>query len=366
MDNFPTFYRLERTNLRVEVPKTYAADYNHFITHMKSKGWNFSEILFRDFELSTTYGVRNTNSERNSHEAWDEDLSLYQYENLTQLLKNMYFKKALVDNNQASINLSASCSHFNDCHLNDQNFIQAEHDSNYNQISIPWIGSNYNKYKIVVLGINAYESGGIDDIRNNVTNSMIELSRNKYRVNFNYEFTSGVNAGKMYKGSLLWHRMAAYSKVVVSALNCASDDFFKELELTKNEQFVPKKVVSYFEHIAFLNHVKCSPLGDRSIPNTKMWENCGQHILIDELKILDPDYIIVLGSSANFDYLKNNVLGLENVESDVFGKIKYFKCKVFSKPTKVIGLPHPSAPNGGSSKSLYQSLFTVVNILKRH
>lgn len=61
----------------------------------------------------------------------------------------------------------------------------------------------------------------------------------------------------------------------------------------------PKDVAAAFEWIAFTEHVKCAPRGGKSKPTVAMWERCGAHILREELLLLEPEHILVLGQSRS-------------------------------------------------------------------
>lgn len=103
----------------------------------------------------------------------------------------------------------------------------------------------------------------------------------------------------------------------------------------------------------FLNHIKCSPKGDRSAPSSSMWENCGVHVLKKEIEILSPEFLWVLGKGDNIYYLKNKVLNGELTEINVNSDVKLYYSRHFKKPLKIIVVPHPSS-------SIKESLVTDV------
>lgn len=134
-------------------------------------------------------------------------------------------------------------------------------------ISIPWIGADYECDRVAVAGINLYDYGGL------FAQWLIY-----------HELEEKLARAKRYKGSMLPFGVGAY---VSALLHKGSPNSFVEpssLEAAKA-----------WRRISFLELVKCSPRRDRSAPNREMWANCLGEFLLDELRILRPKSLIVIG-----------------------------------------------------------------------
>lgn len=358
IEEFPTFFQMSRTGINVEAPKLFANGAKDFIEFMKSKGWVFTERLYNDYEMSETWSIHNSINSDFCHEEWDRDLGEYQSYNLKELILKMYEQKGIISANRGALPLCDHCIFCGECYKGHEHRKPSAINPQWSLIEAPWIGKNYNKNKIVFLGINPNEDGGLEELSVLVNAAREKLNHDKVKVDFGYHYPDG----RKYKGTFLWHRIAAYSKMVNGALVCGNKDVDSMLKLLKDENLLPKNVANEFDNIAFLNHIKCSPHGERSQPTDRMWENCGRHILLAELKILRPQWIVVLGVGDNMWAFLKNVLA-NDVESIEAG----FKCcitKAFNTKTKVIAVPHPAAPAGGASKKHYLTLFNSVQSAK--
>lgn len=357
-DEFPTFYQMSRNGTRVETPKMYADGYDNFIDFMKSRGWVFTERLYNDFELSTTFSIHNSINIEYCHAEWDKDLGEYQSRNLLSLIHKMYKEKGLVSEYGQELPLCDCCTYSDECFRGYEGRKPNIVNTQWSFIELPWVGKNYIKHKIVFLGINPNEDGGLNELYTLFNAASLELSSGKTKVDFGYVYPDG----KKYKGTYLWHRIAAYSKIINGALSIGNEEINKKSDFMKEDNFLPKYVADEYDNIAYLNHIKCSPLGDRSKPTDKMWENCGRHILLEELKILRPEWLIVLGSGDNTWALNKNVL--KDYELALDGKFKCYKTRAFNTTTKVIAVPHPAAYANGANKEYYQYLYDKLQFLK--
>lgn len=359
-DEFPTFYQMSRTDCSVDTPKHKANSVIDFFEFMKERGWVFTERLYTDFELSTTYSIHNSIHYGYGHKEWDKDFYEYQKMNLPSLILERYEEKGLVHKDLKALPLCDYCDYSKECYSGNESRKPNLVNSEWSLIELPWIGQHYSKKKIAFLGINPNEDGGLNQLEVLVNAAKAELEAGKTKVNFGYTYPDG----KKYSGTFLWHRIAAYSKIIQGAMEIAKDDIFKEIEFFRDENFAPEKVACEFDNISFLNHIKCSPLGNRSKPTNKMWENCGKSILLDELKILRPEWLIVLGDGDNAWAFEKNVLESNvHVKEGMFeGSYRCFTTTEFGLLTKVIVVPHPAAP-GGADKDHYLSLYGAVQRL---
>lgn len=361
---FPTFYVMLRTGISVSVPKYYAKGYMHFEDFMKGRGWMFTERLSNDYELSTTYSVNNRDINLSSTD-WDIDLGEYQQDNLQKLILDLYKEKGYINNMGGATSICNTCDFSNSCYEGQEERKPDKINKEWSEIILPWIGKSYTKYKIAFLGINPNEDGGLFQAYKLIEEAKKEMLEGITKVNFGYVHASGVRIGKKYKGTFLWHRMAAYTKSIKSALSCDPDDLMKAYELNNIENFEPQKVANEFDSIVFLNHIKCSPLNERSKPSSKMWENCGGNVLLEELKILRPEYLILLGTGDNLWALIHHTLKEHNLSFSEYKEMKYINTTVLGFSTKIIAIPHPAAPAGGANTAYYKDIFDIVQILKQ-
>lgn len=338
-DEFPCFFQLQQTGISLEPPKEFAFGIEHFIDHMTKKGWSFNIKKVTDFELSDTYMARQPSGIEYGHRQWDIDVSKYQSNiNLPCLLEKMYFKNGFITKDGQPVSLYNGCKYANDCWNGIDDRKPIDNNVKWSYASFPWIGENYFKNKILVLGINTNEGGGFDYNTQIITEAREELKCGRKRVNFGYIFPNG----KSYAGTFLWHRIACYTKAVEEALACNSEDVFDEIDRMDRLKNI-ENVQAEYDNNSFLNHIKCSPIGDRSKPSAAMWKNCGSHILARELKILSPEYLVVLGAGDNIYYLKNNVLEGDISNINVTSEVKLYYTRHFGKPLKIIAVPHPSS-----------------------
>lgn len=203
-------------------------------------------------------------------------------------------------------------------------------DSENGKISLPWIGPAYENYRILVLGENFYECGGLEAETILIQDAMKQMKQNKKRVFGGESYSSD---GKKYRGTFLYYRMACYSKTLTLFLDqaVASVDL---LELGE-----ASKVVGFLDFVAHTNHIKCSPSGNLSRPELEMWQQCGKHILSDEIEILEPKWIIVMGKVNNAHYLSQFVFPTSvHANGAVGGTVG----QIHGRLVNVIVVPHPS------------------------
>lgn len=199
----------------------------------------------------------------------------------------------------------------------------------WSHISLPWVGKRYEEFRLVVLGVNPYEAGGLEFYPRLVQEAIEELRSGKIRVNFGYPG---------YRGTILWHRVGLYSATIISALGNSSEIL---------------KPYEAYDMIAFTNHIKCSPVGERSKPTESMWNNCS-YLLKQELAILQPRLLLVVGLE-NMWWVRKAVLEDFRTLQEGHG-VGVYSGSIECQPVGVISVPHPSAPRGGGSMKLVTTL----------
>lgn len=112
-----------------------------------------------------------------------------------------------------------------------------------------------------------------------------------------------------------------------------------------------------YENFAFLNHIKCSPTGERSKPSEAMWERCGVHVLKRESAILQPRVLVVLGTGDNLYYLERRVL--DETLRPVCSEADVRSChgRLDGRELDVIAVPHPA---GSIESSLKTQVFRAA------
>lgn len=152
-------------------------------------------------------------------------------------------------------------------------------------ISLPWIGEKYGDRRITVVGVNPNEGGGLLFFPTLVRQAVKELEKGKILVNFGDE---------TYKGTTLWHEIG---KLAAELLSIWQDEF----------DFSRLSSADSYSYLAFTNHIKCSPLDERSRPSNEIWKNCGNTILKKELDTLRPEILMVLGRRENMYAMDHRV-----------------------------------------------------------
>jgi uracil-DNA glycosylase family 4 len=210
-----------------------------------------------------------------------------------------------------------------------------QNNIHWSHISLPWIGNKFSIFRITVIGINPYEAGGLEFYPNLIPQAKKELADGKIKINFNHPG---------YKGSIIWHRIGLYiSQIIGNFVN--DDDPINIPNISIDEAY---------DWLCFTNHIKCSPIGDRSEPTIAMWNNC-YSILKEELQIIAPKLFLVLGTGDNIHYLLKNVIQ----DSIQLESTKY--CRLYTgmfngKQIGIINVPHPSAPYIGASQQISKDL----------
>ncbi len=305
---------------------------------MEAKGWRFSDYSLDP--MSTDYSVNHVDG-RDRLLGWDTDIAEWERTvNIPYHLMKMYTELGVVSNN-APLPLCETCSHHQDCWQGHEHRKPLDKDIiHWSHVCLPWIGTKYNTFRIAVIGINPYESGGLDFFSTLIPQAREEMANGKIRVNFN---------NPEYAGTVLWHRIGQYASQTILKFVVEDDPL----------TFPDLSHIDAYDWIAFTNHVKCSPTGDRSQPSLAMWENC-HSILKEELKILAPKILIVLGTGDNIYYLNKNVLDETPTLLDETKHVRLYVGKLHSRTIGIINVPHPAAPGLGASRRISGELDTLL------
>jgi hypothetical protein len=175
----------------------------------------------------------------------------------------------------------------------------------WNSFSEPYIGEKYSG-RLVCVGLNINKGGG-----RFVQKAMIE-GRDKLAENEKDQFSNlyfpgvrdtlrqvkkrekGIEVGfkigmkeynRNYSGTKHWYKIAVYASIL---LNNWRDDLMDD----------GPALADIFEHIIYMDVVKCSPNIDESRPSPKMAETCIKKIFFEEIEIIQPETILVVNHLA--------------------------------------------------------------------
>ena len=218
----------------------------------------------------------------------------------------------------------------------------ASRGGNWNRISYPYIGENYNG-ELMCIGLNLNGFGGKEAnnelINGNSGNNIgvkQYLKKGIKKINFG-------NKKEDYAGTLFWYKIAVYSNIILNNCICPNDNV---------------KLSEIYSKLVFLEAIKCSPKGNKSKPENNMY-SCLDEILMQEIDIIEPKKILLLGSSVS-DYFKLKKWVIGKIEFSKSKKVETFKVLINKRTIDVIKIIHPTA-FGGNSNSIYNELYNLLN-----
>jgi len=243
--------------------------------------------------------------------------------------------------------------------------IKIKKASKWNYFSLPYIGKKY-KRELVVVGLNINKGGGRNlqeiQIRGIEKMKKEDLHDNDKRYGYKYDpgvidslkkgcksikFENGMKKAvdkrdldKIYGGTLLWHRVAVYSKILLD--NYCDDVADNSEELSK-----------IYERIIFMDAIKCSPDRDRSKPTKEMEKMCSKYIFFKELEIIKPRNILIM-SKPVAKMMREEYMNRNSGDFPCNGKdIDHRKIKIAGESVNVYYIAHPSRVSG---TELYKEL----------
>ena len=329
-----SFVNIRRIELSSTVDDLFFGT-DHFIKFMEERGWRISKSMPHNTDESPTFYERVVSPQNGTdYETWSDDAALYMAEfDIKPKMLKLYGEKNIYNNGQC-YPLHSSCRLNDTCWANMESRKAIGRNETWSNISLPWVGQRYftDFTRIAVIGINPNEGGGLDFYPQLIPQAVQELKDGKIRVNFGYVSSDG----KKYPGTFLWHRVGSYVANILHAIEV------KDPILSNKKPMEPGKA---YDCLTFINHIKCSPTGDVSHPSNKMWENCGPHILKEELKILRPRILLVLGKTENIYWLNKNIFNDSLVQIEEIGDCKSYYAKCGWQGQRRVGIvvvPHPA------------------------
>lgn len=147
-------------------------------------------------------------------------------------------------------------------------------------IAVPWVGTEYEEWRICVVGLNFDNYGGLA-AHWRVCDSHIRAMK---------DGKPGKNGRFFAAGAM------SYARAV-------------ELSMSRSlasgwEGAPPQALAGSWDRCAFLQAVKCAPVGNRSRPTSVMCCKCPHFLLGDEIEILAPRVVILLGRSQLRDVVR--------------------------------------------------------------
>jgi len=269
---------------------------------------------------------------------------------ISEKLESFYSKEKFYDGL-----LHETCENAKECWKGQNDNVKDE--SKWNYFSLPYIGKNYNG-ELVCVGLNVHEGGGrnlqelqIRGIKAFETDKILHdndkygykynpgviesfQTKRKPKVFFEKGMMEAVKRGDLkepYGGTLFWHCIAVYSRILL-----AGDD--------SNVATNFDKLAEIFERIIYMDAIKCSPATTNSEPKGKMPQLCPKYIFFKELEIIRPDNILIMShQAAELIRIAYKPIGDSEDFPGIKRKIDYCQIKIGEKSVSVYYIIHPGS-----------------------
>lgn len=198
-------------------------------------------------------------------------------------------------------------------------------------IAMPWLGDDYLENRIVVVGMNLHDWGGLD--------AHLRVCRDHIRQ---------LRLGRTGKDS------RAFATGAMTYVDAISRSMAGET-LSADPRPGRSVLADHWHKVAFAEAIKCAPPTVASAPYPEMFKLCPPAFLLEELRILRPRVVLVLGRSK----VRDPVRELLQVEWGVSpGSLERDAFKIDGVRSELISANHPSRP--GWRKS-YDQLVESLN-----
>ncbi|MDQ6751016.1 MAG: uracil-DNA glycosylase family protein [Actinomycetota bacterium] len=233
-------------------------------------------------------------------------------------LAGVYAGRGLLREGQ-TLPLHDVCPHRDECWAECQH---AAPPDDYAGISLPWIGGSYEDGRVLVVGINFHDWGG--------------LLANWYVCSDHQRQQQAGRQGK--SGHPFALAAMAYTAVVLNSLDGR--------EVGHGDVPRPQDVAALWDRIAFLQGIKCAPRTNRSRPTDAMFANCPGFLLVEEIERLHPHAVILLGRGALRDAVRPRLTEHFGLEwGDCPGHLERDTFLLRGAPVQLFSLYHPSYPD---------------------
>jgi hypothetical protein len=274
----------------------------------------------------------------------------------TQLVA-LYVDRGVLTPDQRSLHLATNCPRSSTCWASEPATRVPPPASVAGELSAPWIGPQFATGRLVLVLENLRDFGGWD-LRDEAHKGMRYLARCARGA-----FARGDRVlfrGNGYPGTRVWHQAISYAATWLSTLGTLRASW-------PGDTVSSEGLVETIDQIAMVQHVKCSPIGERSRASDAMWRECGRHLLQGELSILRPERVIVVGSNHNARAMRDQVLpgtarGLAEQHLRLGSKnttLRLEERTLDGRPVQVVVVKHPASP-GGTSRKFFGALRELV------
>lgn len=201
---------------------------------------------------------------------------------------------------------------------------------------MPWVGREYSTWRICVVGLNFHNYGGLA-AHWRVCRSHIEA----------------LDAGGQGKnGEFFATGAMTYARAIEMSMTG---------ELAQGWRTpVPAELAESWKRCAYLQAIKCAPAEERSKPTSAMCTTWPPFLLKEELEILAPNAVVLLGRTSTRDVVRP-MLGVRWGESPGHFERDHFALGDNSA-VELFCCNHPSAPNRASwTASLEQMIASLAS-----
>lgn len=198
-----------------------------------------------------------------------------QLELLRELIK-LYERKGLLPDGTPS-RLCDCCPHRKECWTGSGR-TRPKREGENGSVMLPWIGRRYRPGRsVAVVAVNP-NIGPTDE-----TDIFME-----YGIGWEHHYRGLTQNERCHQGSWFAYRALRSAAALQDAIN---DRPIKDRE--------PRQLIETLHRTARLQAVKCVPRDTSSQPTGGMWRRCPPFLLLDELDLLRPAALLVLGTKAS-------------------------------------------------------------------
>lgn len=208
----------------------------------------------------------------------------------------------------------------------------------YDAVALPWIGEHYDTERILVVGMNFDKYGGLLG---------------------HWEICGG-HVGEMREGRR-GHNGHPYAARSMSAVRAVRDS--RTGDLAPGWEPPPNRdLAEEWSAVAYLQAIKCAPWRARSTPCAAMFRECPELLLMEELKILRPRFILLMGRSKLRDPVRTLLLSRADlVYGCSAGSMERDRLTLFGEYAEIVCLNHPSSWQHNWDASLEQLVASLAD-----